>query len=130
MVNFVNPVTNMNGGGNSLYTHYVTIKGEGSSADRSNVVYFLYKSDKATPFTSAQELYNDMAACGFGANAGLPCTGYSYRSNGQPKIKALVGVCVSGYFFQFTGYDPAGEFVTGDEANVSINTADVYDVVL
>ena len=131
MLNIINPVTNMNGGGgNFLYTHYITIKGEGSSADRFNVVYFFYKSDKATQFTSARELYDDMAACGFDANAGLPCTGYSYRSDGQPKIKALVGVCISDYFFRFTGYDPAGEFVTGDEAGSSVNSTDVYDVIL
>lgn len=75
MLNIINPVTNMQGGGNSLYTHYITLSGS-----RDNIGCCIeYKTSRATPFTT-NEFFNELIAKGFTFNmtstdAFLPATG-------------------------------------------------------
>lgn len=64
MLNIINPVTNMNGGGNGQYFHYISMSGRASEGGYFSVC-FLYISKKSTPFSNATELYDDFIEKGF-----------------------------------------------------------------
>lgn len=61
MANMVNSSKNMSGGGNVLYTHYVSISQYSPYAD----IAFEYRTSRADPFASVQELADELIAKGF-----------------------------------------------------------------
>lgn len=61
MANMVNPSKNMSGGGNVLYTHYVSISQHSPYAD----IAFEYRTSRAEPFASVQDLADELIAKGF-----------------------------------------------------------------
>ena len=76
MLNIINPVTNMNGGGNSIYTHYVTIYSDNNSASTAgNNISLIIKDNVNTPINSYELLQQWLIDNGFTNKIEFPARG-------------------------------------------------------
>lgn len=75
MLNIINPVTNMNGGGNSLYTHYVTCYVKNGSDPVYSNLSIVIKSKEGTPINTYPLLTQWLQNNGFTNNKIYPAKG-------------------------------------------------------